>query len=338
VHTGRESGYLCGDGFVEDFDSPGHGRLYLNFEIKKRGKSVGRMMTAMDCFVVSLLPKGAVIVRLDRTIQYVAASQFILRRPWNTGSSAAACHRAARCADPVADDDGGKVALIQSALTKKWPRLGGHFSTRYRLVVPVMATPDDDRSVAAMPVPAAVQPAIMSIELGTRAAEVIAVAIVVPVASDPEPETFSARYRRRCHRDGCQRGENARNLPHVASPLVARIKTIGAPRRSGNCPGTFLNGYSARLRIGNGSLRGATLRLAGELTMSARRGKAYKPHFPLNPSGHLLLHLPDAFCDEQVLVEIAQQTPADERRDQRAAAKDALAINPQAPAACIFLS
>jgi len=68
-------------------------------------------MTAMDCFVVSLLHKGAVIVRLDRTIQYAAAARFILRRLWNTGSSAGACHRAARCADPVADDDGWKVAL-----------------------------------------------------------------------------------------------------------------------------------------------------------------------------------------------------------------------------------
>jgi hypothetical protein len=38
LHVGREGGDLCGDGFVEDFDSPGHGCLYLNFEIKKRGK------------------------------------------------------------------------------------------------------------------------------------------------------------------------------------------------------------------------------------------------------------------------------------------------------------
>jgi hypothetical protein len=28
------------------------------------------------------------------------------RKLWDTGSSAGACHRAARCADPVADDDG----------------------------------------------------------------------------------------------------------------------------------------------------------------------------------------------------------------------------------------
>src|SRR5260370_31819817 len=97
-----------------------------------------------------------------------------------------------------------------------------------------MATPDDDRSVAVMPVPAAVQPAVISIELGARAAEVVAVAIVVPVASDPEPETFSARYRRRCNRDGCQRGKNVRHLLHVASPLVAHGKRLA--RR--DVPGT----------------------------------------------------------------------------------------------------
>jgi hypothetical protein len=87
-------------------------------------------------------------------------------------------------------------------------------------------TLDDDRPVPIMPVPAAMQPAIMAIELGTRAAEVVAVAIVVPVASDPEPETFSARNCRHCNRDGCQRGENIRNLLHVASPLVAPEKTM----------------------------------------------------------------------------------------------------------------
>jgi hypothetical protein len=47
-----------------------------------------------------------VIVGLDRTIQYTAACRFILERLWNTGSPAGACHRAARCADPVAGDDG----------------------------------------------------------------------------------------------------------------------------------------------------------------------------------------------------------------------------------------
>jgi len=69
---------------------------------------------------------------------------------------------------------------------------------------------------------------------GTGAAKVIAVAIVVPVASDPEPETLGARYCRRCNRDGCQRGENVRHLPHVASPLVAQGKRLARP----DVPGT----------------------------------------------------------------------------------------------------
>ena len=34
LHVGRESGNLRGDGFVEDFNSPWHISLYLNFEIK----------------------------------------------------------------------------------------------------------------------------------------------------------------------------------------------------------------------------------------------------------------------------------------------------------------
>jgi hypothetical protein len=42
LHVGRESGDLCGDGFVEDFDSPRHSGLYLNFKIKKREKNVAR--------------------------------------------------------------------------------------------------------------------------------------------------------------------------------------------------------------------------------------------------------------------------------------------------------
>ena len=40
-----------------------------------------------------------------RGIQYAAASRFHHNCSWNTGSSAGACHRAARRADPVADDD-----------------------------------------------------------------------------------------------------------------------------------------------------------------------------------------------------------------------------------------
>jgi hypothetical protein len=41
-----------------------------------------------------------------RSIQYAVAYRFHHPRPWNTGSPAGACHRAALCADPVAGDDG----------------------------------------------------------------------------------------------------------------------------------------------------------------------------------------------------------------------------------------
>src|SRR6266566_89019 len=40
-----------------------------------------------------------------RGIQYAAASRLKHKCLWNTGSPAGACHRAAQCADPVADDD-----------------------------------------------------------------------------------------------------------------------------------------------------------------------------------------------------------------------------------------
>jgi hypothetical protein len=42
----------------------------------------------------------------------------------------------------------------------------------------------------------------MSVELGARAAIVSTVAIVIPVASDPEAKTLCARDCRRCNRDG----------------------------------------------------------------------------------------------------------------------------------------
>jgi len=36
LNIGREPGDLSGDGFVQDFDLPGHQQLYLNFEIIER--------------------------------------------------------------------------------------------------------------------------------------------------------------------------------------------------------------------------------------------------------------------------------------------------------------
>jgi hypothetical protein len=66
-----------------------------------------------------------------------------------------------------------------------------------------MVTLNDYRSVAIMIVPAAMQPAIMLVELSTRAAILITVAIItIPVAADAEVKTLSARHCRRCNRDG----------------------------------------------------------------------------------------------------------------------------------------
>jgi hypothetical protein len=62
-------------------------------------------------------------------------------------------------------------------------------------------TLDDYRSVAIMIVPAAMQPAIMFVKLSTRAA-IVTVAIIIPVASDPEAKTLSACHCRRRNRDG----------------------------------------------------------------------------------------------------------------------------------------
>jgi hypothetical protein len=40
LHVGREGGDLRGDGFVEDFNSPRHGSIYLNYEIKESPKEL----------------------------------------------------------------------------------------------------------------------------------------------------------------------------------------------------------------------------------------------------------------------------------------------------------
>jgi hypothetical protein len=70
------------------------------------------------------------------------------------------------------------------------------------LVIPMMAPLDDYRTVTIVIVPAAVQAAIMFVELGARAAKIVTVAIVVAVASDPEPKTFRAGDGWRCNRKG----------------------------------------------------------------------------------------------------------------------------------------
>jgi hypothetical protein len=38
LHVRRKTGDLGGNGFIQDFDLPCHGRLYLNFEIKGSGR------------------------------------------------------------------------------------------------------------------------------------------------------------------------------------------------------------------------------------------------------------------------------------------------------------
>src|SRR3954447_7143195 len=87
---------------------------------------------------------------------------------------------------------------------------GGHSV----LVIPISVMPENDDSVSIVvaTVPAAVPPAVMSVELGARSA--IVIAIVVPVPADADAEPLGARHGRRRNRDGRQRSENARKLPH----------------------------------------------------------------------------------------------------------------------------
>src|SRR4030088_1502752 len=84
----------------------------------------------------------------------------------------------------------------------RWPHLKkmAPITGPFSLVVPMMVTLDDYRSVAIMIVPAAMRPAIMFVKFGTRAA-IVTVAIVISVASDPEAKTLSACHCRRRNRD-----------------------------------------------------------------------------------------------------------------------------------------
>ena len=66
----------------------------------------------------------------------------------------------------------------------------------------MMAALDNYYPVAIVMVPAAVQAAIMFVELGARTAKIVTVAIIVAVASDPEPKTFRAGDGGRCNRKG----------------------------------------------------------------------------------------------------------------------------------------
>jgi hypothetical protein len=91
---------------------------------------------------------------------------------------------------------------LRSRITKKMAPVKGPFSISHPpSVIPVTVTFDDYRSVAVMPVPAAMQPAVMVVKLGARAAIVVTVAIIIPVAADAEAKALSARGCRRCNRD-----------------------------------------------------------------------------------------------------------------------------------------
>lgn len=101
-------------------------------------------------------------------------------------------------AEPRLEDRAPVCAIHKSGSRQKnGPASGAIFP----LIVPVTVTLDDERSVAVMPVPAAMQPAIMRVELGTRTI-IVAVAIVVPVAADPNAKTLRACDSRRRNSDG----------------------------------------------------------------------------------------------------------------------------------------
>ena len=95
-----------------------------------------------------------------------------------------------------------------------------------------MVTPNN-YTVAIM-VPATVPSAIMTVEIDAGAA--IVIPVIIPAGADAETKTLSARYCWRCNRDGRERGENARNLFHVVSPIVVALKEKRV--RQNDVPGT----------------------------------------------------------------------------------------------------
>src|SRR6478736_6985012 len=106
----------------------------------------------------------------------------------------------------------------------------------FSLVVPIITVTFDDYStIAVMFVPAAMQPAIVRIELCTRRA-IVTVAIIIPVAADADTKALGARNGRRCNRESSQRRENARKLLHVASPVVVACRR--KRKASRGVPGT----------------------------------------------------------------------------------------------------
>ena len=96
------------------------------------------------------------------------------------------------------EDKGGSVTLARGQ------RNGPGQGAISLLIVPVaMVTPDDYRAVTIVIVPAAMQPAIMFIELRARSAIVTTVAIVIiAITANAEAKTLCACDGRRSNRDG----------------------------------------------------------------------------------------------------------------------------------------
>src|SRR3979490_2881707 len=100
-------------------------------------------------------------------------------------------------------------------------------------LIPIAVTAlfDDYRPVAAVPVPAAMEAAVVFTELGARAAKVITItepdAITVAADADADAEIFSAGYGRCRNGDSRQRCERKTKFSHVPSSLVAaQEKTV----------------------------------------------------------------------------------------------------------------
>jgi hypothetical protein len=82
---------------------------------------------------------------------------------------------------------------------EEWPP----FAEAIRLlVIPMMVTPNDYRSIPIMVVPTVMPSTIIATVIA-----VVAVAVVLTVTTEPEPEFLRARYRRRSDRNSRECGE-----------------------------------------------------------------------------------------------------------------------------------
>jgi hypothetical protein len=139
-----------------------------------------------------------------------------------------------------------KYDRVARATGKKMAPVKGPFS----LVIPVTMTPDHDRSVAVIiAVPAAVESTIMRVEFGARPA--IVIAVIIPVASDPEAETLCTRHCRRRNRKGRQRSENVGNFLHAGAPIVIARGENGWSFAAFREPSRNFDEYAARFPVRN---------------------------------------------------------------------------------------